>query len=68
VPNYAQFLATLNLGMKEGFESQTRAQRQGDFAHNSIACVSKIEGKSFLLGEKPEESPCVWCFLVGEEG
>ncbi len=52
MPNYAQFLATPNLGMKEGLDSQTRAQRQGDFAHhNSIACVSRLRAKASLGGE-----------------
>jgi len=42
--------------MKEGFESQTRAQRQGDFAHNSIACVSRLRAKAFSWGRNPKKA------------
>jgi len=36
VPTLAQFTATQKSGMKQGLEGQTRAQRQGDFADNSL--------------------------------
>ncbi len=36
VPTLAQFTATRKSGTKQGLEGQTRAQRQGDFADNSL--------------------------------
>jgi hypothetical protein len=36
VPTSAQCKATQKSGMKQGLEGQTRAQRQGDFADNSL--------------------------------
>jgi hypothetical protein len=41
VPNFAHFRDdTLKLGMKQGQEDQTRAERQPDFLDNSIVCQS----------------------------
>jgi hypothetical protein len=31
VPNFAQFLDTLKMGMKQGLEGETKAQTQDDF-------------------------------------
>jgi hypothetical protein len=36
VPNFADFPATLKLGMKQGLEAQTRAQRQGEFTYITL--------------------------------
>ncbi len=62
-------MATLKLGMQQGLQGQTRAQRQGDFKDNSnietkiweivLFCASPVhlsiyEGKLFVL----------FCFVV----
>jgi hypothetical protein len=36
VPTLPRCRATWKSGMKQGLEAQTRAQRQGDFADNSL--------------------------------